>query len=85
MIAQVAIKYKDLGVVTLPRPARHHDIIGAVAERENRELQEGDIQGFITDLDEFVTRDVALQIAKGYGQIIKKHGNPNILFSEDLW
>lgn len=85
MIAQAAIKYSDLGVVTLPRPARHHHIINAVYVRHGRATGGEDIQGFITDTDEFVTREVALQLARGYNQIIKKIGNPDMLFSEDLW
>lgn len=85
MIYQAAIKYPELGVVTLPRPARHHDIIRAVHEKHEISTKGSAVQGFITDTDEFVNRKIACQIAYGYNQIIKKHGPKDLLFSEDLW
>ncbi|MHA1344955.1 MAG: hypothetical protein ACTSO3_01010 [Candidatus Heimdallarchaeaceae archaeon] len=42
------------------------------------------IQGFVTESGQFVGRSVALGIAQEAGQIVKKHGNKKLLFSEDL-
>lgn len=42
-------------------------------------------QGFVTSTGRFVDRKEALAIAKAAGQIIKKQGNANNLYSEDLW
>jgi hypothetical protein len=41
-------------------------------------------QGFITDDGIFVDRVTALRIAIENNQIIKKHGDPEILYSEDV-
>jgi len=42
------------------------------------------VQGFVTEDGLFYGRSVALDIAKEAGQIVKKHGNSKLLFSEDL-
>jgi hypothetical protein len=44
----------------------------------------GEHQGFVTESGRFVEREEALQIAKESKQIIKKTGNPNQLYSEDI-
>ena len=42
-------------------------------------------QGFLTSDGRFVDRVEGLAIALAAGQVITKHGNPNQLFSEDMW
>lgn len=42
-------------------------------------------QGFLTNTGEFVDRVEALRIASTSNQIIHKHGNPNELYSEDIF
>lgn len=42
-------------------------------------------QGFITTLNRFVDRIEGLEIATREKQIVYKHGNPEMLFSEDLY
>jgi len=79
-----AIKDSEGRPVCLPRPARHHDIIRAMADNGHKTPITGE-QGFVTTRGRFVGRKEALEIATKAGQIIKKHGNPTILFSEDLW
>ena len=97
-ILQAAVLYRGQ-VWTLPRPARHHIILQAIAmshwdpdKQEPRQVRD-EIQGFITDGGKFVTRAAAFEIALAAGQL--KHFNKDILelkkhtagtlFSEDLW
>ena len=42
-------------------------------------------QGFVTSDGRYVDRIEGLAIAKAAGQIAFKHGNPDRLYSEDLW
>lgn len=44
-----------------------------------------EIQGFITNYLQFVTREEALQICKTNGQKMKEFSNDKILYSEDLY
>lgn len=68
---------------TLPRPARHHTLIHAMAERGDPIPIKG-TQGFMTSDGRFVDRKVAARIARVAGQMIACHV-PGTLFSEDLW
>ncbi len=62
---------------------RHHEVIATIVRKGfDAKLFE---QGFWTTLQRFVDRKEGLAIAKAAGQIKTKHGNPNLLFSEDLW
>lgn len=66
---------------TLPRPARHSDVI----KRINEVTGDVDIvgyQGFMTSWDHFVCRKSGAQIALASGQIRQ---NKTFLFSEDMW
>jgi hypothetical protein len=67
------------------RPARHNDLIRIVRGLGYKRPIEPDDQGFITSTGRFVTREEACVIARNAGQIIKKHGPDDELFSEDLW
>jgi len=82
-----ALRTEDGQVFSLPRPARHMDIImhmaregfmpDAIAKCE---------QGFTTDTLPFVRRPPALRIADRAGQLIREATAPaHGLFSEDVW
>jgi hypothetical protein len=67
----------------LPPPKRHHDVISKIW---NTRADPGrGVQGFLTSDERFVDRIEGLRIASDAGQIIEKHGNPDELFSEDMW
>lgn len=69
---------KVMLTLTLPAPARHHNILwgwGRVSP-EN--------QGFLTSEGRFVGRKEAAEIAMASGQVIALQSAPN-LYSEDLW
>ena len=72
----------DSGVtVSLPKPARHHDIIHAVSGVESLG---GYTQGFLTNTGVFVDRITAATLALEAGLITKLETPPK-LFTEDLW
>lgn len=75
----------DTGKVwSLPRPARHYQIIAKM--RESGYTGPTHRQGFILSNGRYVTRAIAMQYAKEANQI--KGGkliNPGVLTSEDLW
>jgi hypothetical protein len=67
----------------LPPPKRHHDVISKIF-LTGGEPGRG-VQGFLTSDERFVDRVEGLRIASDAGQIVEKHGNPDELFSEDMW
>lgn len=72
-------------VVTLPRPARHHDIIRHIVTELGAERSTG-AQGFVTDAGRYVGRREALTIARAAGQLLGVPHNEDVgLFSEDVW
>ena len=84
MIVAAAVRYRGLLTFSLPRPARHHNILHAMTAIG---IAKGDMeQGFLTSEGEFVNRLAALQIAITCGQNPKMENAPYLgLFSEDLW
>ncbi len=81
-IATAAIKLKNGCIISLPRPARHHDIINAMAAIGVIAIE----QGFLTDEGTFVDRLEGWNIAQGAGQIIYVCGGaPGELYSDNLW
>ena len=87
-ITSAALRLTDGRVVTLPPPARHHDIIAHVLR--SPEYGPDDHltaeQGFATDTLPFVRRPPALRIAAKAGQLTKDPIAPmHGLFSEDVW
>jgi len=86
-IERAAINYDDVGVVSLPKPARHHHIIGARYGVDKTVTGGPDraVQGFITSEGRFVDRVEGLRIARAAKQVVRKQGNPHMLFSEDMW
>lgn len=87
-IGRAAIKYKggsgDPIVWAVPQPGRHHDVIKSMAASGLGPDAMHD-QGFRTSTGRFVDRVEGLAIAKAAGQVVEKHGNPNELYSEDMW
>jgi len=81
MIVAAAIEQKGK-VFTLPKPARHHNIIQLIIE-ETGERVTG-VQGFIDELGNFYNRVDAAQHAISCKQL-KKIPRPPNLHSEDLW
>ena len=72
-------------VYHVPQPGRHHDVFRLMSSWGVDPSGPPDEQGFLTDTKRFVDRKEGLAIAKAAGQIIEKCGNPNELYSEDLW
>lgn len=92
-IVTAAVRLGDL-ILSLPRPARHHNIIQmpmfhALRARVDRAVPTE--QGFLTSRGKFADRKEACAIALANGQLAvglghrKKSGPEDTLFSEDLW
>jgi hypothetical protein len=77
-VATAAI-LRDGKVFTLPRPARHGDVLHSMDKPVGEH-----VQGFVTDSGRFVTREEAFLLAVGAGQPFKDNCAKR-LFSEDLW
>ena len=82
MIKAAAIKL-DGKVYWVPQPGRHHNVAFKMVQETGNGVA-GEIQGFITDQDVFVTRLEAAKIAYDAGQVEEFKGSP-YLYSTDLW
>jgi len=86
-ILQVAIRTEDGLIHTLPRPARHGDLINPLFWLNGD--PNGGEHGFLLDDGSFVDRTQAWPIAEAAGQIsptARKREAPYLhLFSEDVW
>lgn len=72
-------------VIALPRPARHHTIMKAIADTiPTDEWPVQGEQGFMTSGGRFVGREAAATIALAACQCSQLIAGPR-LFSEDLW
>ena len=81
----VAAAIRANGVtMSIAAPARHHDILAAMPRKMARAVRPSE-HGFLTSEGTFVRRSVALELARAAGQICEKIGNPDELFSEDVW
>ena len=82
-IRSIAIKDLNSNTVhSLPRPARHHDVIKWMRDRG---VKCGE-QGFTDNNGHFVDRETAFKIATKAGQILDLNNTRGqSLFSEDLW
>jgi hypothetical protein len=80
-----AIKGDDGNVYSLPRPARHHDVIQHMRDKGYTGFVSGDRQGFLLSDGRFTWRRPALRVAERAGQLIQKTAPAHLLFSEDLW
>lgn len=84
-ITTAAVKFKDK-VYTLPRPARHHDIIKHICEEEKIDSIGENEQGFLDDQGRFLRRKPAKLIAQMAGQILENDAPVlSELYSENLW
>ena len=85
-IVAAAVKV-DRTIYTLPRPARHPDILDYIAEIDVTLLQKPHYhcEGFLTSENRFVNRYDAAQIARRAKQIINPDYLNDILYTEDLW
>jgi len=82
-IAAAAIRHEGT-VRSVPPPGRHHHVIKMMAALGFTARDVHD-QGFTTDRGRFVDRKEGFLIAKAAGQILRKTGPADKLFSEDLW
>jgi hypothetical protein len=87
-VETAAVSVKGV-VYTLPRPARHCDVMRHIWETVSKDIFVGpDAQGFVTSRGRFVNRRKALRVVKAAGQPQIDHPALNVgnqLFSEDLW
>jgi hypothetical protein len=84
-IVSAAVKLPVGTIVTLPMPARHHDILLSMSRSKiPGETYHQGTQGFFTSLGRFVDREKAMEIARKAGQVVSDTQNKR-LFSEDLW
>ena len=82
----VAVRDGDV-VYAMPRPWRHHNVVQHMAESGFPQLP-SHVQGFMTNLERFVTREQAVSIAAQARQldIVRPKTAPaDKLFSEDVW
>lgn len=84
MITGVAIRLRDGTVHSLPKPARHHQVMHAVLGRNLELRRAGYVQGFVTDGGDFLDRYEARDHAVACRQVLA-HRVGLGLFSEDLW
>ncbi len=84
MIVAVAIR-QDGSTFTLPRPARHHQVIYDMVVLFGLTPPIKGEQGFITDEGTFVDRVTAKDIARSHGQLLPRASHLPELFSEDVW
>ena len=83
-IVAAAIQYEGV-TFSLPRPARHAQVMHSLDLLMTVEQMASACQGFLTSDGRFVNRVQARQIAFVAGQKPKTTGNSTHLFSEDLW
>lgn len=89
-ILSAAIMIRGTGlIISLPKPARHSDIVHAYNLQACPERQHHDpeFQGFITSTGRYVGRKEAVYVARRAEQLtLPKICHPmDELFSEDLW
>lgn len=82
VIVSAAVRSNGL-VISMPRPARHADIINRLPRKLSLLVKPSD-QGFLTDAGYFVGRETALDLARQANQLLKPTTHRE-LFSEDLW
>lgn len=85
-IEAAAIRSLSCFVISLPRPARHHDVIAAMraADFTPTDIHSA-AQGFVTSAGRFVNRREGVLIAQAAGQLLRKSAPADELFSEDVW
>lgn len=84
IVAAAALVGEGL-ILSLPRPARHHDINGAAYRAGIPGPIPPECQGFLTSDGRWLNRVDALAMANAAGQIVFKHPVLRELYSEDMW
>jgi hypothetical protein len=85
-IAAAAVRLENGEVISLPPPARHHDVMAHARASGHDELILPDQQGFVTECGIWARRKTALRIAQKAGQLVREPTAPTHgLFSEDVW
>lgn len=83
-IVAAAVQYEGV-TFSLPRPARHAQVLHSLDGHLPQDAIAACCQGFLTSDGRFVNRVQARHIAHLAGQNPKTTGNSRDLFSEDLW
>lgn len=73
-----AVQLSNGLIVSLPKPARHNDIMYKL----DKSLRIGAVQGFLLSNGCFADRITAAKIFIDNGGVLK---HPPLLYSEDLW
>jgi len=82
-VVAAAVSFNGM-VYSMPRPARHHNILHSMAMNGLVKFGSGENQGFLLSDGKFYSRKEAGDIAVKNGQLKKLSYPPN-LYSEDLW
>lgn len=85
-ITSCAVHHDGL-IYSMPKPARHIDILAKLDALGLSEVVLSGTQGFLTNLGTFVRREPARRIALSAGQVLesKLTISTRELFSEDMW
>jgi len=83
-VVSVALRKDDM-IYSLPRPARHHDVIHKIYDVIDRQVTSEYEQGFLDSEGMFMDRETAMVFAKKNNQIIRLPVMSETLYSEDLW
>lgn len=84
-VERAAIRTPDDVVHSLPRPARHHHVIAAIARSGAYPRRHGGEQGFVLSDGSFADRRRARLVAEQAGQLLPRDGGLAELYSEDVW
>lgn len=85
-VVTAAAIYIDGVTVSLPRPARHGDVIALANDFVHEDVLRKAEQGFLTSKGRFVSRGLALHLAEVAGQLKgPRKSGARILTSEDVW
>lgn len=83
-ITHVAIKLNGI-IHSLPKPNRHHHIIRQIYEETGKPVRGKDIQGFLDNEGNFLSRIEAMKVAVEANQILENSLVLSELYSENLW
>lgn len=83
-VDRAAIRYEGR-VWSMPRPARHHNIVYMMARTEDLPPEAMHDQGFVTSRGRYVDRYEARALAEAANQLLPGAYVLPQLFSEDVW
>jgi hypothetical protein len=84
-VVAAAILGPDGAPVSLPPPARHHDVIRHMAVNLGHETPITGEQGFLLSDGTFARRALARMFAELNEQLLPRAGGTRELYSEDVW